>query len=76
MDTEPFSCEKRVEASQKSRIRVSRKPSTTLIETKQTRYATIDFKEKEDAFLIDITPKIASRLIPIEETLHETRASW
>ena len=74
MDTEPFSCEKRVEASQKEPYTcITKKPSTKLIETKKTRYATIDFKEKEDAFLIDITPQITSRLIPIEETLHETK---
>ncbi len=74
MDNEPFSCEAINNGLEKERyLCKTKKPFTKLTEPKKMKFAELSFYEKEDFFYIAIEPKIASKLIPVEDTLHETK---
>ena len=74
MDNEPFSCETIENGLEKERyLCKTKKPFTKLIEPKKMKYAEISFYEKENFFYIAIEPKIASKLIPVEDILFEAK---
>ena len=74
IDTEPLMCEEIKNALEEKQYRCSsKKPLNRPIETKKTQYATLEFYEKKGLFYLDITPLMASRLIPVEEPLYATK---
>lgn len=74
IDTEPFVCETLPDVLEKKRyLCVSQTPFANTIEPKKTKFAELYFYEKEGTFYIAIEPKVASRLVPVEDTLYETK---
>jgi len=74
IDKEPVDCQVvPLALDKKDYICQFKKIVKTPIKTKRLRLVDIDFLEKKKEFYIKITPKVDSRLIPINETLYNTK---
>jgi len=74
IDKEPVDCQViPLALDKKNYICQFKKIVKTTIKTKKLRLADIDFLEKKKEFYIKITPKVDSKLIPINETLYNIK---
>lgn len=73
-DTQAFTCEMIPDALEKKRyLCKTKQPFGQAIETKKMKLAELSFYEKEGMFYIAIEPKVDSKLIPVEDTLYESK---
>jgi hypothetical protein len=74
IDKEPVDCQVvPLALDKKNYICQFKKIVKTTIKTKKLRLVDIEFLEKKKEFYIKITPKVDSRLVPVNETLYNTK---